>query len=627
MTWRLVCDSDRVMYIRATTQKKDGTIYKTFRLVESSRTERGPRQRTVLNLGTGFSLPEEQWKELANRIEEIITAQKNIFPYPPDIEDLAKIYVQRIIVQGVKEPTKGTWAEGSSPQAMEENVSDYQSVDVNSIETADPRTVGAEHVVLETIRQLKLEKELLELGFTRHWKDVALGVIAGRLIHPSSELGTHWWLKNASGIGELLRTDFGLLSQDRVYRVSDKLLQHRDELEEYLSRQEKRMFSLQETVILYDLTNTFFEGTMRHNHKAKFGRSKEKRTDCPLLTLGLALDGDGFSKRSRVFEGNVSEPGTLETMLQGMIKPPLLFKPLVVMDAGIATEANLQWLKDNQYDYLAVSRRRQKEIPEGLFERMTAVKIDHQDHEQVRAALIHNEDNQEVEVWCHSIGKEKKEEGMQSLARHRFEDGLKQIASGLTKKHGTKRYDKVVERIGRLKQKYSRMTRHFEITIEKGEKDSVAGLSWEWKENTGNANGVYCLRTNRQGLDEQKLWNLYNMIRDVEDAFRAMKSDLGLRPVRHHTENRADGHLFITVLAYHILHTIRYKLRQQGIHDSWSTIREKLSLHIRTTTILKKEDKKVIHVRKTSRTESYQKRIYQALGIAEVPGKTVKTVF
>jgi len=387
------------------------------------------------------------------------------------------------------------------------------------------------------------------------------------------------------------------------------------------------MFSLQETVILYDLTNTFFEGTMRHNHKAKFGRSKEKRTDCPLLTLGLALDGDGFSKRSRVFEGNVSEPGTLEKMLQGMMKPPLLFKPLVVMDAGIATEANLQWLKDNQYDYLAVSRRRQKEIPEGLFERMTAVKIDHQDHEQVRAALIHNEDNQEVEVWCHSIGKEKKEEGMQNLARHRFEEGLKQIASGLTKKHGTKRYDKVVERIGRLKQKYSRMTRHFEITIEKGEKDSVAALSWEWKENTGNANGVYCLRTNRQGLDEQKLWNLYNMIRDVEDAFRAMKSDLGLRPVRHHTENRADGHLFITVLAYHILHTIRYKLRQQGIHDSWSTIREKLSLHIRTTTILKKEDKKVIHVRKTSRTESYQKRIYQALGIAEVPGKTVKTVF
>jgi hypothetical protein len=98
LTWRLVCDGDRAMYIRATTPKKDGTIYKTFRLGESSRTDRGPRQSTVLNLGTKFSLPEEQWKELANRIEEIITAQKNIFPCPPDIEDLAKIYVQRIIV-------------------------------------------------------------------------------------------------------------------------------------------------------------------------------------------------------------------------------------------------------------------------------------------------------------------------------------------------------------------------------------------------------------------------------------------------------------------------------------------------------------------------------------------------
>ena len=627
MTWLPVCDNDRAMFIRATTQKKDGSVYKTYKLVESFRTERGPRQRTVLNLGAGFSVAEAQWKELANRIEEIITGQKSLFPCSPDLEELARTYGQRITVQGVRGPSKAARIQGSSPQATEEDVPDYQSVDVNSIETADFRTVGAEHVVLETIRQLNLEKKLLDLGFTRPWKDVALGVIAGRLIHPSSELGAHWWLQHASGIGELLGTDFDLLSQDRVYRASDKLLSHRDELEEYLSRQEKRLFDLQETVILYDLTNTFFEGTMRHNTKARFGRSKEKVSDCPLLTLGLALDGDGFSKRSRVFEGNVSEPGTLEKMLRGMRQEPLLFKPLVVMDAGIATEANLQWLKDNQYDYLAVSRHRRREIPDELFARMTAVKYDRQNHEQVRAVLVHNEDHQDVEVWCHSIGKQKKEEGMQNLSRHRFEEGLKQIASGLTKKHGTKRYDKVVERIGRLKERYRRMARHFEINIEKGEKDTVAALSWQWKENTENTNGVYCLRTSRQGLDEKRLWHLYNMIRDVADAFRAMKSDLGLRPVRHHNERRADGHLFITVLAYHILHTIRVTLRQKDIHDSWSTIRERLSLQIRTTTILKKEDKEAIHIRKTSRTESYQKHIYQALGIAEVPGRTVKTIF
>jgi transposase len=118
-----------------------------------------------------------------------------------------------------------------------------------------------------------------------------------------------------------------------------------------------------------------------------------------------------------------------------------------------------------------------------------------------------------------------------------------------------------------------------------------------------------------------------HLIRDVEVALRAMKSDLGLPPVHHHNERRADGHLFITVLAYHILHTIRVTLRQKGIHDSWSTIRERLSLQLRTTTILKKEDKEAIHIRKASRTESYQKSIYQALVIAETPGRTVKTVF
>jgi transposase len=615
------------MFIRASIQNKNEAAYKTFKLVESVRTERGPRQRTVLNLGAGFSLPEEQWKELANRIEEIITKQESLFSCSADIERLARKYVRRIIKQGARDVLTGIRARALSSEGDAGYAADYHLVDVNSVENEEPRSVGAEHVVLETIRGLGLEKKLLDLEFTRPWKDVAVGVIAGRLINPSSELGAHWWLQNKSGIDELLDTDFSLLSQDRVYRVSDKLLSCRDELEESLTSKERTLFNLQETVILYDLTNTFFEGTAKYNSKAKFGRSKEKRYDCPLLTLGLVLDGDGFSKRSRVFEGNVSEPQTLAKILEGLNKQPFLLKPLVIMDAGIATDDNLKWLKDNQYDYLAVSRRKKREIPQDVLSRMTAVKHDKQDKELVTAALVNNADNQEVEVWCHSIGKEKKEEGIHNLSRQRFEDGMKKIESGLTKKNGTKLYRKVVERIGRLKERYSRMTRHFEINIEKDDKDVVTALFWKWKEDTENTHGVYCLRTNRQGLDEQRLWDLYNLIRDVEDAFRCMKSDLGLRPVRHHNEQRADGHLFITVLAYHILHAIRFKLRKKDIHDSWSTIRERLSLHIRTTTTLKEKDNKAIHIRKTSRPESYQKLIYQALGIAEVPGRTVKNMF
>ena len=613
------------MFIRASIQKKKTqTEYKTFKLVESFRTERGPRQRTILNLGADFDLPEAQWKDLANRIEEIITRQEPIFTYAPEVERLARKYVRRIIKQGGSDVVYLIRAGKSAADRESEYSPDYQVVDVNSTENEEPRCVGAEHVVLETVRELGIDEKLSEMGFSRPWKDVAISVIAGRLINPCSELETHCWLRYKSAIDELMGTDFSLLPQDRVYRVSDKLLKGRDELEDYLSCKEKTLFNLQETIVLYDLTNTFLEGTGKLNKKAKFGKSKERRSDCPLVTLGLVLDGDGFSKRSRVFEGNVSEGKTLEKMLLGLQKEPSLIKPLIIIDAGIATEDNLKWLRDNHYDYLAVSRRRKREIPEELASRMVTVKEDKQS--LVRAVLKSDEKTKEVEVWCHSTQKEKKEEGIKNLFRQRFEEGIKKIEAGLTKKNGVKVYEKVIERIGRLKERYSRTARHFEIVVQKNDKNQVTSLSWSLKEDLEKTDGVYCLRTNRQGVNQQELWDFYNTIRDVEDAFRCMKSELGFRPIRHHIERRSDGHLFITVLAYHVLHAIRFKLRKKGIHDSWSKIRERLSMHTRNSTTQKREDGKVIHIRKSSRPEPHQKVIYDALNIASVPGRMVKKI-
>ena len=517
------------MFIRASTQKKKTqTEYTTFKLVESFRTERGPRQRTVLNLGADFALPEGQWKDLANRIEEIVTRQEPIFPCTQEIERLARKYVRRIIKQGDSDALFLIRAGKSANAKESEYTPDYQTVDVNSTENEEGRSVGAEHVVLETIKELGLDEKLSEMGFSRPWRDVAIGVIAGRLIWPSSELATHWWLQHKSAMDELLGTDFSLLPQDRVYRVSDKLLKGQDDLEDYLSCREKTLFNLQATIVLYDLTNTFFEGTGKLNKKAKFGPSKEKRSDCPLVTLGLVLDGDGFPKRSRVYEGNVSEGKTLEKMINGLQKKTSLIKPLIIIDAGIASEANLKWLRDNHYDYLAVSRRRKRAIPEELASRMVTVKEEKE--ALVRAVLENVEKTKEVLVWCHSTLKEKKEEGIKNLFRQRFENGLKKIEAGLTKKNGTKLYEKVIARIGRLKERYSRMARHFEITVQKNDKELVTSLSWSLQEDLEKTDGVYCLRTNRQGVNEQGLWDNYNTIRDVEDAFRCMKSDLGFRP-------------------------------------------------------------------------------------------------
>lgn len=605
------------MFIREVTHidKKNNVQYRTYKIVEAVRRDRGPRQRTLLNLGADFKLPKEQWKALANRVEDIIYGQQSLLDYPKEIETLARKYARKIIR---RQSSVVLERKDSDPGY----IPDYQTVDINSLENEQPRTVGAEHVVYHTVKELELDQKLLQLGFNKTSMEVAIGVISGRLIDPSSERATHVWLQDISGIDELMDTDFSMLSQYRVYKVSDMLMKHRRDIEEHLSWKERNLFNLEEKIILYDLTNTFFEGTGKYNSKSRFGPSKEKRTDCPLVTMGLVLDADGFPKRSNIFDGNVSEPKTLETMIRDLSSVTSLIKPIIVLDAGIATEDNIQWLKEHHYTYLAVSRKKKKEIPANI--KMVTVKKD--DHTIVQAALVKNEESDEVELYCHSTGKEKKEEGIKSAFQQRFEEELQKVQAALCRKNGTKGYEKVIERVGRLKEKFKRIAPGYEVTIEKDPKTNKAiAIKWH-KKKTENTNGVYCLRTNRKDFKEQQIWNVYNMLSEIEDAFCCMKSELGLRPVNHQKELRVDGHLFITVLAYHILHTIRSKLRGKGINYSWETIRTLLSSQVRTTTTMKRKDGKVIRVRKSTKEELFHKKIYDALNLPYRPGKTVKLI-
>jgi len=599
------------MFLRRTTQKDErGRKYHTFKLVESFRTERGPRQRDVLNLGSGFSLPRNQWKTLADRVEAIMTGQSSFLPVSQRIETLAQRYAKKIIsIQG-----QCIEYHNESPVGT-----DYQSVDVNSVESEDIRPVGGESVVLESIKHLGLDRKLEELGLSRDNVNAAIGVITGRLLQPSSERATHIWLQNGTALEDLLGTSFAELSQDRVYKVSDFLLKNKIGIETYLEEREKDLFTLGETVLLYDLTNTFFEGSGQYNGKAHFGVSKEKRSDCLLVTLGLLLNGKGFPKKSEVFEGDVSEPGTLSEMLSGMCSGGS--KPIVVADAGIGTEDNVAWLKEKGFGYIVVSRKRLVELPSGL--EMVVVRSD--DSRLVRAASYMNEEG-ELEVYCHSSAKEVKERGIKTRFEKRFESALAEINEGLSMKGRTKSYDKVVERIGRLKERYRRVSKRYEIEVKRDDGSNRAtSVSFRMKE-TDDTVGYYVLRTNRIELGEREVFDIFNMLLDVEDAFRCMKSELGLRPVHHQKERRCDGHLFITVLAYHVLQSIRVRLRERGITNRWWTIRRILSTHCRVTTSMKREDGKMVYIRKTSKPEECHVRIYEALGLPIRPGKIVKTI-
>jgi transposase len=585
--------------------KKNRREYHTFKLLESLRTERGPRQRMVLNLGADFSLPEEHWKDLANHIEEIVTGQHPLFTCPEEVESLADLYARRIIAYHGEATVRR-----ADP--------DYQRVDIDTIDNELPRSVGAEHVVCETIRTLGLDELLTTLGFNKPARAAALGVIAARLIAPSSERATHVWLQTMSALDDLLDADFRTLSQDRVYRVSDMLRRHKQEIEDHLRVRECSLFNLEEKIILYDLTNTFFEGTGKYNSKAHFGVSKEKRSDCPLVTLGLVVDGDGFPKRSDVFDGNVSEPGTLAGMIAALSSPGIMARPLIVMDAGLATEDNILWLKAQGYQYIVVSRKKKSAVPAEM------VTVREDARRLIRAALVQGA--AEVTLYCHSTDKEIKEEGIKNRFERRFEEALGKVRDALSKKHGTKRYDKVLEKIGRLKERFRRVARRYEISVATDDVKNVAtAIQWERKEQPDRC-GVYCLRSNRLDFKEQEMFDIFAMLTDIEDTFRSMKSELGLRPVYHQKEYRCDGHLFITVLAYHVAHAIRVQLRKQGIADSWATIRKGLATHIRITTTVKRDDGKVIHIRKSTRPEPFHRKIYDALHLSHRPGKTMKTI-
>jgi transposase len=590
------------MFIRKVfhTDKKNNTVYHTFKLIESVRTERGPRQRMILNLGADFNVPEEKWKDLANRIEQITTGQSPLFPALADIEESAILYAKRIISYHGREEKKET--------------SDYHTVDIDTMDHNDVRSVGAEHVVYETMKELGLPDLLISLGFNRPAIDAATGVIAAKLIAPSSDRATHIWLQNSSAIDDLLETDFKSLSQDRVYKVADMLLKNKERIEDHLRSKESTLFDLKERIILYDLTNTFFEGSGKYNNKARFGNSKEKRRDCPLVTLGLVIDNDGFPKRTEVFPGNVSEPGTLEKMVSSLASG-VHTKPLVVVDAGIATEDNITWLKDH-YDYIVVSRKKKIDtLPE-----MVTVREDNR--RRIRAGIIRNGD--EATLVCHSTDKEIKETGIKDRFEKRFEEELTKVHNTLNKKHGTKNYDKVVEKVGRLKERYKRIANRYEITVEKNN-NLATSVTWLKKQKEHHP-GMYALRSNRLDFTGEEFFNIFSMLTDIEDAFRSMKSELGLRPVHHQNNDRTDGHLFITVIAYHIMQTIRYALKNKQIKDSWSTIRKVLSTHVRITTTIKRDDGRVIHIRKSTRPETVHTRIYDALNISHNPGKTIKTI-
>jgi hypothetical protein len=585
------------MFIRKVIHQRKKKKYTYFRLVENVRIDDKVKQHTIVNMGQ-LTLCKEKHHLLAQRIDEYLNGQQPLFNNDQEIESLAFYYAQQI-----KNRDSDS---GKLPSA---------EVMLDSLEASDSRTIGSEQVGLSWFRYLEMDKMFKKLGFSERQTNLAALSILGRLIKPGSELSTHVWAKELSALGELLDDDFDHVSKNSIYEIADRIFEHKEKIENHLRKREATLFNLTEHLILYDLTNTYLEGTAEFNKKARFGRSKQKRNDCRLITMGLVVDEKGFPKKSSFFCGNQSEPETLKEMVLDLAaKREDSDKQItVVIDAGIATEDNLDALKEEGIKYVVVSRKRypvNTEIP--------VVTIRDTKKEKIEARLI--QDNDEKVLQIYSQQKALKEKSIKTKFEALFEDKLNYVIAGLSKPHRIKKYDKVVEHIGRLKEKYKRVSSYYHIEVVR-EGKLATGIKYSINDKQKyeeRFSGQYFLRTNRLDLDENSIWDIYNLIRRIEKSFESLKSELGFRPIYHQKENRSDAHLFISVLAYHLLNSIEQRLKSSGDHRMWSTIRTKLSNHTRVTVSLKDKNNQNYNIRLSVKANDEQKKIYRNLLVKEM---------
>lgn len=628
------------MYFKATYRHnpKTGKSDWYYRLVESYRNVLDEvRQRTVLSVGFLHDFNADQIDLIEKGICDRISGQQSLF------EDAqVKAFVEELYQRMIKEKKVDL--------GMSDRQKDIDTVDLNTLKNKDVREVGAEWLSLQAVRELGIDRYLAARGWSEEDISLAISHIVSRAVYPASELKTVRFMKENSSICELTGYDINKLTKDKLYGVSKKLFEEKSGLESYLSKQTNDLFDLQDEIILYDLTNSYFEGEKRNNTLPRYGRSKEKRNDCPLVVLALVVNVEGFIKYSSIFQGNMSDSKSLCQIIDHLrLSTSTSSKQaIVVIDAGIATEDNLALIQEKGYDYVCVSRSTKAVIKKSQTGKPVIVN-DKKNREIILEKVLSNNDSAYF-LKVTSPTKALKETAMKTLFEQRFEDGLECIKASLTKKSGVKTYEKVVERIGRLKQKYPSAYKRYKIEIEKQTvkvnsksksnktpitatgktKEICTALKWE-KIAKADAKkqeecDVYFLRTSIKSNEENLVWTIYNCVRNIESSFRTLKTDLDLRPIFHQSDEATQAHLHLGLLAYWVVNTVRFKLKRTEIKSQWREIVRTMNTQKCVTTLVQNTREQWISIRQCSEPNDKVKRIYDALKYKYVPFIRKKSV-
>ncbi len=598
------------MFIKRTAKTTRGKTYFNHLLVESITTPKGPRHRIVCSLGSLDPGPKEEWVSLAKKLQTALSGQQTVFDDPEIAE-----YAQQLRLS-VK------------AQAPETAI----KVEPDKVTTEEVREAGAVHVAHQMWNRLGMGEVLQEAGLSERSCKLTELMTINRLMEPASEHAAPDWV-NRTALPDILEEDFSTLSDESLYRNLDRLHPHRESIETGLAERERSLFNLEDCIFLYDLTSTYFEGECTRNEQAKLGYSRDKRPDCKQVVVGLVLGREGFPIGHEVFDGNTNDSTTVSDMLDLLeARTGKRSGATVVVDGGMSSQENLDLLKARGYHYVVACKRQERAnffdefVSQDGWEDVIRVPSPTNPYQKKTVVRVKASLTEGGGMYALCLGEERiqKDRAIREKQEIKFLANVKKlqdrVASGKVKNR-----DKICESIGRLKERYSRVARYYEVAIDPKSLMVTCLEDKTKKEKAALLDGGYVLRTSRADLSEDEIWRIYSLLTKVESAFRDMKSPLMERPIFHHLKNRVQTHIFICVLAYHLLIAIETTCRNKALHTSWKTLRKQLSTHQIMTVVLPTTDGGILKIRKASTPEEIHKNIYTLLEVPEQIITPVKT--
>jgi transposase len=526
------------MYLRRCKPSKTKNPKAYWKLVESYRSERGPRQRVVAYLG--------------------------------DVEEDLR--------QGVKDAAQGQTGQRQSHMFNRTVKPAVVEIVPDEVYVERARDFGGYWFGLQVLEKLGLndfwEKTIKRGREEIAWDELASTLVLMRLCHPSSELCIAEGLFEQSALPDLLGIPIEKINEDRLYRAMDILLPYKNELEKFLKERLGELFRQEYDLLFYDVTSTYFEGENRNNIQAKYGYSRDHRPDCRQVCIALVVSHWGLPLGYEVFEGNRFDATTVETMVKKIESQYGRANRIWVMDRGMISEKNIQFLRSGGRRYIVGTPRSQLK----RFEKELLNNDWQQVYSGLEVKLCSSSDSQETFILCRSASRSQKEKAMHDRFEKRIEAGLvKLVESCQTRKI---KVGTMERRVGRLLESNSRAAGLFKVEVNTGA-DGRSTLVWKkeeaWREWASLSEGCYMLRTNVNDWDGERLWRAYIQLTEAETAFRIHKSDLTIRPIWHQKAERVQAHILICFLAYVVWKTIGQMCHKAGLGDEPRRVFDEIS--------------------------------------------------